>query len=225
LDLRGTWNWTCCAGRHRGTFQIASQNADGSFSGQFGNGPDDGRSPIAGRLTGAAVAFTRTIVTVKKDQTWQGSVTAGSGGALAMKGTWGGYGYLAGASDFSAQKAAGAADPPGSYPASVAGRWSWTCCKATVSGTWTLSQDSQGKVKGTFGNGPGEGASPFEGTYADGVLTFARTLTGSLAGRQQSWRGTVQRSGSSWRIQSGSWSGYGAAPGYTDFQATYLGAR
>ena len=108
----------------------------------------------------------------------------------------------------------------------IIGKWNWSCCRGGHRGTFTITgQTPDGKIHGAFGNGPSEGASPLDGTFVRGELVFTRHLTGALQGQQQVWRATVQGSGSAMKTVNGSWSGYGAAPNFTDFQATFAGPR
>lgn len=226
-DLRGTWRWNCCRGQHSGTFQITEQNANGSFSGRFGNSPSDGKSPLKGRITNANVQFTRNILPGNQTQSWVARLSVQAGVAKLIDGHWSGYMFSPGNGDFEAERIK-AADPdpePAAGP-SIVGRWNWSCCKGAHAGTFIIrEQDSQGLIRGVFGNGPSDGATPFEGTYRNGQLSFTRSLTGNLAGQKQQWRARVVGSESSLRTSGGEWSGYSAGPGYTDFQATFIGTR
>jgi hypothetical protein len=226
-DIRGSWRWTCCRGRHSGTFQITGQNSDGTFTGRFGDAAVEGGSPISGRLTAAGVEFTRGIPAVGQSQYWKAQLSAGSGVTRMVNGTWNGYAFVAGQNDFQAERiGSGTSTPPQPAASGIVGRWNWTCCKGTSSGTFTVSgQDSQGRIRGVFGNSAADGATPFEGTYSGGKLVFTRSLTGKLAGQRQVWQAQVTGSGSSLRTTGGIWSGYGAGPGYLDFQATFTGSR
>lgn len=226
-DLRGSWRWSCCRGRHSGTFQITGQNADGTFTGRFGDTANDGRSPISGRIIAANVEFTRRIVAAGQDQRWKAQLSANSGVTRMINGSWSGYAFVAGQSDFQAERiGSGTSTPPQPAASGIVGRWNWTCCKGTSSGTFIVQQqDAQGRIRGVFGNSPSDGATPFEGTYSGGQLVFTRMLTGNIAGQRQVWRAQVTGSGSSLRTTNGQWSGYGAVAGYTDFQATFSGAR
>jgi hypothetical protein len=104
-DLRGTWRWTCCGGRHSGTFRISTQNPDGTFSGRFGDSADDARSPLSGRITSAGIEFTRTILSAGQNQLWKAQLS-GTGSHLTMiNGKWSGYGF-AGQPDFRAVRSA-----------------------------------------------------------------------------------------------------------------------
>jgi len=109
-DLRGTWRWTCCRGTNAGTFTIAVQSPDGTFSGRFGNSPADGGTPLSGRLTGSSLEFTRTFSGPNQIQTWKAQVT-GSSNSLKISGRWSGYGFVAGHDDFQAERI-GAVPPP-----------------------------------------------------------------------------------------------------------------
>ena len=226
-DLRGTWRWTCCRGQHSGTFQITSQSADGNFSGSFGDSPSDAKTPITGRITNANVRFTRAILPVNQNQSWAARLSVQSGVARLVDGQWSGYSFVAGFGDFQAERVkAVTTTPPQPASNSIVGRWNWGCCRGTHSGTFIVQQqDEQGRIRGVFGNSPSDGATPFEGTYSGGQLVFTRVLTGNIAGQRQVWRTQVTGSGSSLRTTNGQWSGYGAGPGYTDFQATFSGKR
>lgn len=136
-------------------------------------------------------------------------------------GRWSGFGFVAGYDDFRAERVV---VPAQTVSSSIIGRWNWSCCGGTHAGTFTVyEQDAEGRIRGKFGNNASDNATPFVGTYRDGELVFTRSLTGSLAGKQQQWRARLTGSGSSLRTTGGQWSGYGAAAGYTDFQATFIG--
>lgn len=226
-DLRGTWRWTCCRGQNGGTFQITSQNEDGTFSGRFGDSPSDGKSPFSGRISHASVGFTRVILPVNQNQSWAARLSTESGVVRMIDGHWSGYGFVAGFGDFQAERVkAVTSTPTEPVSNSIVGRWNWGCCKGLYSGTFIVKQqDAQGRIRGVFGNSPSDGATPFEGTYSGGKLIFTRVLTGNIAGQRQVWRAQAAGSGSSLRTTNGQWSGFGAGPGYTDFHATFSGDR
>jgi hypothetical protein len=217
-DLRGEWSWTCCGGRHDGTFQILVQNADGSFSGRFGDSTADGKSPMQGRITPTGLEFQRTILPGRQIQNWTSGLSA-SGATLRMtNGRWSGFG---GSGEFQATRKT--VEPAAGQ---ITGKWNWTCCGGAHRGTFTIAgQTPDGKIHGIFGNGPSEGTTPLDGTFARGEIVFTRHLKGALQGQQQVWRATVQGAGAGMRMANGRWSGYAAGPNNTDFQATFAGAR
>ena len=217
-DLRGEWSWTCCRGLHSGTFQILVQNPDGTFTGRFGDTASDGKSPLRGRLTATGLEFQRTILPGQQLQTWTAGLSASGAALRTTNGRWSGFG---GNGEFQATRKA--VEPASGQ---IIGKWNWSCCRGGHRGTFTITgQTPDGKIHGAFGNGPSEGASPLDGTFVRGELVFTRHLTGALQGQQQVWRATVQGSGSAMKTVNGSWSGYGAAPNFTDFQATFAGPR
>lgn len=242
-DLRGSWRWTCCRGLHSGTFQIATQKPDGTFSGRFGDTSSDNKTPLSGRLTLAGVEFTRTITPPDQNQVWTAQLGGTSGSSRMINGNWSGVGFVAGYGDFQAERigtasspalptASSPALPTASSPAlptaatGIVGRWTWSCCKGTSSGSFTISeQDTAGRIRGVFGNSPADGATPFEGTYSGGQLVFTRMLTINGTSQQQVWRARVAGSGSSLHTTDGQFSGFGAVAGYTDIQATFVGGR
>lgn len=186
-DLRGTWRWTCCRGQHGGTFYITTQNDDGTFSGRFGSSSSDGKSRLTGRITNSSVRFARTILPDNQTQSWAARLSVQSGISRLVDGRWSGYMFSPGIGGFEAEriKAAAPAPPPASGP-SIIGRWKWVCCNGAHSGTSSVrQQDAQGRIRGVFGNGPSDNATPFEGSYNDGQLTFTRHLTGDLQGKRQ----------------------------------------
>jgi hypothetical protein len=223
LNPSGTWNWRCCQGRHSGTFVIDHFDAGGTFSGRFGNTADDARTPIAGRISGSRIEFTRTFGS--QTQRWVGSLSS-TGGGLRSSGTWSGYGLSpGGANDFSADLARPAAAPsptPDPEPISVpggsstlVGQWRWTCCANVHSGTFTIQdQTPEGHFRGVFGASASDGSTPFAGTYRNGTVVFTRfVLTGAIAQPQQ-WRAGVAGA----EMQNGRLSGYGIS-GQESFQA------
>jgi hypothetical protein len=124
-----------------------------------------------------------------------------------------------------AEPAAPTPAPPTVSPG-IVGRWNWTCCKGTSSGSFTVSEHgADGRIRGVFGGSAADGASPFEGTFSGGQLVFTRFITVNGARQQQVWRAQVTGSGSAMRTTGGQWSGFGAVAGYTDFQATFVGGH
>ncbi len=116
--------------------------------------------------------------------------------------------------------------PSPAAPSSLVGRWNWSCCKGSSSGSFTIEEHGpDGRIRGVFGSSAADGGSPFEGTFANGQLAFTRFITVNGSRQQQLWRAQVTGSGASMRTSGGQWSGYGATTGYTDFQATYAGPR
>jgi hypothetical protein len=116
------------------------------------------------------------------------------------------------------------APPTGSV--GIVGRWNWTCCKGTSSGSFTVSEHgADGRIRGVFGSSAADGGSAFEGTFSGGQLVFTRFITANGARQQQVWRAQVTGSGSAMRTTGGQWSGFGAVAGYTDFQATFVGGN
>ena len=124
-----------------------------------------------------------------------------------IDGHWSGYIFSPGLGNFEAERIkAAAADPEPVAGSSIVRRWRWVCCNGGHSGIFTVTQqDAQGRIRGVFGNGPADNATPFEGTYRNGLLRFTRSLNGDLAGQQQ-WRAQVVDSGSSLRTTGGQWS-------------------
>jgi hypothetical protein len=168
-----------------------------------------------------------------------------------INGSWSGVGFVAGYGDFQAERIGTASSPAlptalsptlptalsptlptalsptlPTAATGIVGRWTWSCCKGTSSGSFTISeQDTAGRVRGVFGNSPADGATPFEGTYSGGQLVFTRMLTINGTSQQQVWRARVAGSGSSLHTTDGQFSGFGAVAGYTDIQATFVGGR
>ncbi len=227
IDVRGTWRWSCCRGQHTGTFVIESQNSDGTFTGRFGDGPSDGKSPIAGRVSAAGFQFRRTIMPGHQTQMWEAQLSRTGGGLRTTVGNWSGFGFVAGWGDFQAERiGASSSAQPATRSSSLVGRWTWTCCRGIHAGSFTVqSQDAAGRVRGVFGNTASDGATPFEGTYSDGELVFTRFLTINGHSQRQVWRARVTGSGTSLRITDGRWSGFAADGANTDFQARFTGQR
>ena len=119
-DLRGTWRWTCCRGEYSGTFQISTQNPDGTFSGRFGDTSADAKSPLAGHLTATGIEFTRTILQANQNQLWKAQLSGTSDSLKMINGIWSGYGFVAGSDgNFQAEKIGAAASVNGSNPAAT----------------------------------------------------------------------------------------------------------
>ena len=76
-DLRGTWRWICCGGVHAGTWEIARQEADGTFAGKFGGTSADDVGTIEGKIEGKRVQFVRrgAVEGITFEQKWLGTIT------------------------------------------------------------------------------------------------------------------------------------------------------
>lgn len=93
-QLAGSWSWTCCNGLHSGTFRIDPVRSDGTFTGRFGSGPDEGQSPIQGRISGDRVSFVRTILVngaKAGEQSWTSRLVEKGGRWVLADGDWQGY--------------------------------------------------------------------------------------------------------------------------------------
>lgn len=223
LSPIGTWVWKCCRGAHSGTFTIQSQDSEGRFTGRFGNGPSDGQTAMQGRIRGSRMEFTRSSPAWSGGkQQWAADLEVRSGRLHTRNGRWSGYSHSPGADDFEASLTR--PEGPGAAISPMVGRWRWECCRGGHSGTFTIEElHPDGAVRGIFGNSPDDGASPFEGTYRSGVLSFTRHVTVNGRAFTQQWTARViNDSGGHPRTTDGRWSGFASTPGNNDFAARKL---
>lgn len=219
----GTWVWKCCRGAHSGTFTIQTQDSEGRFSGRFGNGPSDGQTPIQGRIRGNRIEFTRSSPAWSGGkQQWSADLEVLGGRLHTVNGHWSGYSHAPGADDFVASLTR--PEGPGATISPMLGRWRWECCRGGHSGTFTLQELlPDGAVRGVFGNSPDDGASPLEGSYRRGVLSFTRHVTVNGRALTQQWTARViTDSAGQLRTTGGQWSGFAATPNNNDFNARKL---
>lgn len=232
-NLIGAWTWRCCRGAHSGTFTIDSQDANGRFSGRFGNSPSDGGTLLQGRIRDNRIEFTRSSPAWNGGkQQWSAGLELRSGRLTTVQGRWSGYGFTSGNDDFEATLArpkAPAAAPAApastsSSTSSLLGRWQWGCCRGAHSGTFTIQEHRpDGTIRGIFGNTPSDGATPFDGSYRNGAITFTRRLTINGAAQTQQWRARVASVGSGQlQMLDGTWSGFAWTAGNDDFHAAKL---
>jgi len=235
-NLLGAWTWRCCRGAHSGTFTIDRQDAGGRFSGRFGNTPSDGGTLLQGRIRGNRIEFTRSSPAWNGGtQQWTAGIEVRNGRLHTVNGRWRGYGFTSGNDDFEATLArpkapAAPTAPAPSAPASTSstssllGRWQWGCCRGGHSGTFTIQEHRpDGSLRGIFGNSPSDGATPFEGSYRHGVLSFTRHITINGASVTQHWTARiVNDSAGHLKTDGGQWSGYASTPDISDFNARKL---
>jgi hypothetical protein len=218
----GTWSWRCCGGRNSGTFKVEQFRADGSFEGRFGDTADDGKTPLKGTVTGSRMQFSRMYPSLpNQSQTWSADLTSKNGVLRTVNGTWSGYGSGGGRFDFEAEltsqsKPNNWLELKAEYANDLRGEWQWTCCQGRHRGTFSISDfNAKGVFRGKFGTTPDDGNTPIEGQLSGREIVFTRSIDLSGKTQQQIWRGRLSSTGS----MSGSWSGFGAVPGQTDFQA------
>ncbi|MBN8731431.1 MAG: hypothetical protein J0L64_12885 [Acidobacteria bacterium] len=219
----GTWVWKCCRGAHSGTFTIQSQDSEGRFSGRFGNGPSDGQTPIHGRIRGNRIEFTRSSPAWNGGkQQWSADLQVRSGRLSTVNGRWSGYSHAPSVDDFEASLTR--PEGPGATLSPMLGTWRWECCRGAHSGTFTIQELlADGSLRGIFGNGPADGASPFEGTYRRGALSFTRHVTVNGRAFTQQWSARVINDSNGLPTTAdGQWSGFAATPGNNDFRARKL---
>lgn len=219
----GTWVWKCCRGAHSGTFTIQTQDAEGRFIGRFGNGPSDGQTPLQGRIRGTRIEFTRSSPAWGGGkQQWAAELEVRSGRLRTVNGRWSGYSHAPGVDDFEASLTR--PEGPEATISPILGRWGWECCRGGHSGTFTIQELLRdGSLRGVFGNSPADGATPFEGSYRRGVLTFTRHVTVNGRSFTQQWTArVVDDSGGHLKTADGRWSGFASTPSNNDFLARKL---
>lgn len=210
-NLLGTWNWTCCRGKHRDTFTITEHRADGTIRGVFGSSQDGNSTPLQGTFKAGVMQFTRflDIAGRKETQEWRARIQVQGGVTETVDGRWSGFAATADNNDFHARlskgqstSGAGAVNLARGKPASQ-----------SSTSEWSRRDDAQGAVdgiiNGSYAFHTGNQANPWWqvdlGVQAsiDEVRIFnrldccaerARTLQVMLSEDGRQWR-TVYRHG------------------------------
>ncbi|KAF0097796.1 MAG: FkbM family methyltransferase, partial [bacterium] len=146
-SLLGTWNWTCCRGRHRDTFTITEHRADGTIRGIFG-AQDGNSTPLQGTFKAGVMQFTRhlDIAGRKETQEWRAQIQVQGDVTQTVDGRWSGFAASADNTDFHARLStgqstlgAGAVNLARGKPASQ-----------SSTSEWSRRDDAQGAVDGVI---------------------------------------------------------------------------
>ena len=144
-SLLGTWNWTCCRGKHRDTFTITEHRSDGTIRGIFG-AQDGNSTPLQGTFKAGVMQFTRhlDIAGRKETQEWRAQIQIQGDVTQTVDGRWSGFAATADNTDFHARLSTGQSTLGGgavnlarSKPASQ-----------SSTSEWSRPNDAQGAVDG-----------------------------------------------------------------------------